>query len=185
MGKALKKLMTNAYQHLLIVKHKRRPWGGTGHRWATYAASMAIDLQDTLEQPVTVLDYGCGRGTFKPAMTKEFPHAEVFEYDPGIPEKMELPRKEFDIVVCTDVMEHVEPSYLDATIAHLGQIATHGLFFNISLRLAGSSLPDGRNTHLIVQPADWWMEQLKKHLDGWVSMVHSSVDDELTVEFRR
>lgn len=182
----MKSLMTNAYQHQLLVKHKRRPWGGTGHRWVTHVGAMALDLHEFLEQKMTILDYGCGRGTFKPAMEKEFPSADILEYDPGIPEKGTLPGKAFDIVVCTDVLEHVEPQFLEATLKKLAKLATHGLFLNISLRLAGSSLPDGRNTHLIVQPASWWLVELRKVFDdSWSMRAHESPEDELTMEFRR
>jgi hypothetical protein len=36
-----------------------------------------------------------------------------------------------------------------------------GAFFLVSTRLANQLLPDGRNAHLTVQPAEWWHDQMR------------------------
>ena len=35
--------------------------------------------------------------------------------------------------------------------------------FTVHLQPAKKTLPDGRNAHLILQPAEWWAERLGEH----------------------
>lgn len=158
-------LMTDEYLKLLQQKHADKPWGGTGHSWVQHVSAYL----DSFEGPPTILDYGCGRGTFKREMEKLEPEITVREFDPGIPEKSEFP-KPADIVVCTDVLEHAEPQFVANTIACLGQLTKRVCFMVIACELAKSLLPDGRNTHLTVQPADWWYSEVKKNFGGVFSM---------------
>jgi hypothetical protein len=93
----------------------------------------------------------------------------VFEYDPGIPGKDHLP-KPADLVVCTDVLEHIEPELLDGVLRHLYLLAGRGAYLVIATRLARELLPDGRNAHLIVQEPPWWLAKLKAQ--GWRKLRH-------------
>jgi hypothetical protein len=67
------------------------------------------------------------------------------------------------MVVCTDVLEHVEPEYLDNVLADIAGLTKQYAYFNISLMEAMKTLPDGRNAHLIVQPWQWWAEKLREY----------------------
>lgn len=102
----------------------------------------------------SVLDYGCGRGALKEALGDI-----VREYDPAVPGKDALPDRA-DLVVCTDVLEHVEPERLDAVLEHIRNLAIKAVMFVIATRPALKTLADGRNAHLIVEGADWWKEKL-------------------------
>ncbi len=42
----------------------------------------------------------------------------------------------------------------------LKRVTKRKLFFNIATRPAQKTLPDGRNAHLIVETAEWWLNQL-------------------------
>lgn len=106
----------------------------------------------------SVLDYGCGKGTFKLAL-KTICDIPVHEYDPAIKGK-DGPPEPADLVVCTDVMEHIEPDCLDAVLHHMCSLAKKAVFLQIATREATKCLPDGRNAHLIVQEARWWFDKI-------------------------
>lgn len=150
-------LLSKTYRNLLLQKHAKRPWGGTGGR---YASSVVKRLPP---RACTVLDYGCGKGHLKPALYELRKDVIVYEYDPGIPGKDQEPPR-VDVLVCTDVLEHVEYEFLPQTLRYLDTLTIDKMFLIIAVREAGSSLPDGRNTHLIIQPAEWWIAQLNEHL---------------------
>ena len=103
-----------------------------------------------------LLDYGCGHNrslmeTFKP----ERP-CKVQCYDPGVPEFSGAPEPS-EMVVCIDVMEHIEPDCLEDVLDHLEYLTEKVLYATVCTQLAVKKLPDGRNAHLIVQPYEWWL----------------------------
>jgi hypothetical protein len=106
---------------------------------------------------VTVLDYGCGRGELAKVLSPQ----RVSEYDPGIAGKDGMP-KPCDLVVCTDVLEHIEPDRLGNVLDHLTVLAGKALYLVIATRPAQAVLPDGRNAHLIVRDAAFWLDKLKE-----------------------
>ena len=105
---------------------------------------------------LSVLDYGCGKGYL--AKSLPFP---IAEYDPAIPGKDGTPLPA-DLVVCTDVLEHIEPDYLTAVLEDLRRCVRRIGFFIIHITPAVKTLPDGRNTHLIVKEPQWWRYKLEK-----------------------
>ena len=139
------------YRDVLKQRYTMPGWGASGHSHAPVVDSFAREVGAT-----SILDYGCGRGTLKKVM----PRFDVREYDPGIIGKDMLPEPA-DLVVSTDVLEHIEPELLDNVLAHLKGLARKGLFLNIATGPAREILPDGRNAHLIQQPMDWWIKRLQ------------------------
>ena len=107
----------------------------------------------------SVLDYGCGKGM----LAKSIPYP-IWEYDPAIPEKSELP-KPADLVVCTDVMEHIEVDKLHFVLEDLKRCIKQVGYFVISTRKAVKTYANGANTHSIVQGKGWWNKQLSKYFE--------------------
>ena len=70
-----------------------------------------------------------------------------------------------DLVCCIDVLEHIEPTYLDAVLEELRAITVKRGFFSVHCRPAMKFLPDGRNAHLIQQPTSWWLPRLCQHFE--------------------
>jgi hypothetical protein len=105
----------------------------------------------------SLLDYGCGKGML--GKNLDFP---IWEYDPAIPGK-ETPPRCADLVVCIDVLEHVEPECLDAVIEDLARCVKQVGYFVVSTCPAIKTLPDGRNTHLIQQDKQWWVDRLSRY----------------------
>lgn len=151
-------LASEEYRKQLQEKHATIAWGKHGH-------SHAPEVQEFIQRlgAKSVLDYGCGRATIGKALSG----VKVQEYDPGVPGKDHLP-KPADMIVCTDVLEHIEPHLLDNVLRHIYLLARRGAYFVIATRLARELLPDGRNAHLIVQPPEWWLEKLRQH--GWINI---------------
>lgn len=132
--------------------HAKGNYGISSGKWAHIIGNIA-----QREQCADILDYGCGTGQLKAALGNV-----VREYDPCIAGKDADPAPA-DMVVCTDVLEHIEPDKLDGVLAHLKSKTKKTLFFTIALRPAGKVLSDGRNAHLIVESSDWWRERLSKY----------------------
>jgi hypothetical protein len=105
----------------------------------------------------SLLDYGCGKGLL--ARSLDFP---IWEYDPAIPGKDKAPRPA-DLVVCIDVLEHIEPDYLNSVLEDIARCIKKVGFFTISTKPAVKYFPDGRNTHLIQEGKEWWVERLSKY----------------------
>ncbi len=101
-----------------------------------------------------VLDYGCGKCTLQGALG-----AEINNFDPCI-SALAKPPAPADIVACIEVLEHIEPGYLDAVLADLRRLTKRVLFVTVATVPSTKRLGDGRNAHLIVQPEEWWLARL-------------------------
>ena len=149
-------MISEAYRELNARMHREKPqYGCVGRHFAEEVAKLC-----RLNCFSSVLDYGCGKGTLKSSLPSEVADM-VREYDPAIPGKDHAPDPA-DMVVCTDVLEHVEPEYLDVTLDHLKRLARRAIFINAALGAAEKTLPDGRNAHLIVKPVEWWRERIRE-----------------------
>lgn len=156
-----KNLISPAYQAQLQDLHfSDQKWGTTGGKWLTPIVKFIHD-----QECDSVLDYGCGKGFLMEGLRRSLPVSFPIEgYDPGIDMLSALPRPA-DLVTCTDVLEHIEPEYLDGVIAHIAEVARKAAFFVISTRRAKAILPDGRNAHLIIQGREFWQERIAPHFD--------------------
>lgn len=112
-----------------------------------------------------ILDYGCGKQFLSKSMDESFPTISgltIDGYDPAIKELASDPTIA-DIVVCTDVMEHVEEECVYAVIKHLHDLCRHVAIIEVSTRPATKNLPDGRNAHICLHDTDWWLSWIKKY----------------------
>lgn len=131
-------------------------YGGKGSKWADTVAVIAGRLKAS-----SILDYGCGQGSLARTLRDKYGDIiRVDEYDPAIKGKTALPLFA-DLVVCTDVLEHIEPERLDSVLAHLRMLAKKAVFVVIATREANKTLADGRNAHLIVENDEWWTTRLE------------------------
>jgi|RhiMetStandDraft_4_1073278.scaffolds.fasta_scaffold65604_2 methyltransferase family protein len=129
--------------------HARGGYGVSGSKYVVPVMQIA-QLLNTRD----ILDYGCGQRTLEQALG--FP---IRNYDPAIP-GLDTPPEPADLVVCTDVLEHIEPDCLNDVLDDLQRLTKQAAFFVIANRAAKKILPDGRNAHLIQEDAEWWRPRL-------------------------
>lgn len=117
----------------------------------------------------TILDYGCGkalawkfwRSQEGKSLGDELGAETVTLYDPGFPPHAERPEGKYDVVFCTDVLEHVPESDVQAVLEDIFGYAEHGVFLAISISPSPGSFADGANHHATVKEPAWWQERLK------------------------
>jgi 2-polyprenyl-3-methyl-5-hydroxy-6-metoxy-1,4-benzoquinol methylase len=147
-------LISDEYRELNKELHEtNEAYGTSGHNHAEAVVGLANAMQT-----VDILDYGCGKGTLNSAIG-----IRLKEYDPAVPGKDDPPEPA-DLVVCTDVLEHIEPDCLDDVLDDIESLARRGVFLCVATREAKKVLADGRNAHLIVEGKDWWLPKL---MDRW------------------
>ena len=142
--------ITPEYVELNRKLHEAGSYGLSGQRWAPTVLNVCESVGSR-----NVLDYGCGQRTLE--KTLGFP---VSNYDPCIP-GLDGPPAPADVVVCTDVLEHIEPECLEDVLDDLRRVTRRIGFFVIANRPAKKVLPDGRNAHLIQQGLQWWLPKLQ------------------------
>jgi len=151
-------LITEDYIEINRILHDKHPtYGMSGHRWAPKIIRLISDYQCR-----SLLDYGCGKGTLKVAIEYYYPFIEIIEYDPAIYGKNSLPSPA-DIVVCTDVLEHVEPECINDVLNHIRTLTNKIIFITVATRPAKKMLSDGRNAHLIINTQEWWVNKIEKY----------------------
>jgi hypothetical protein len=172
----LEHLSSDEYRAQQEAMHMmRRGYGGKGSKWAD-AVSWLCRLFDC----GSVLDYGCGQGSLKHKLESAGARCEVREFDIGIPSKRVMPSFA-DLVVCTDVLEHIEPAYLGNTLNHICRLTRKVALLSVALDPSNKCLPvldergcavrddDGDvkcgdvNAHLIQKPSAWWEAKVDEH----------------------
>lgn len=111
----------------------------------------------------SVSDYGAGKCRLRDALSQKISKFDYYPFDPAFPE-YGAPQPA-ELVTCIDVLEHIEPDYLDTVIKELASITNAVGFISIHTGPAKKFLSDGRNAHLIQQPACWWLEKLIPSFD--------------------
>lgn len=106
----------------------------------------------------TLLDYGAGKGRLAKHIRPNHEIVMTF-YDPAVPVWSNLP-KPHQMVVCIDVLEHIEPDLLNNVLDHLAELTEKIGFFTVHTGPAIKVLSDGRNAHLIQKPPSWWLPKI-------------------------
>src|SRR3990172_3189833 len=150
-------LISHEYRDLNLRLHRENlAYGVGGKNHAETVLKLVEVLMKDCKPFPSVLDFGCG----KSYLAKNLPFP-IWEYDPAVPGKEELPRPA-DLVVCTDVLEHIEPDKLPFVLDELRRCIRMIGYFTIHTGPAQKKLADGRNTHLIQKDAAWWRKMLGK-----------------------
>ena len=113
----------------------------------------------------TILDYGSGRGDqyLPPHSLDKRWGADVTMYDPAVAGIDWLPPDQFDLVLCSDVLEHVPLQELPALFENIFSRAKHRVFLTVCCRGAKKNLPNGQNAHVTIMPMDWWEAEIRKY----------------------
>jgi hypothetical protein len=119
----------------------------------------------------TLLDYGCGKAIpYDKDRCKEVDlrhpiqklcNLKSFDlYDPAYEKYATLPNKKYDIVVCTDVLEHIAEQDIDYVLTEILSHSKKIVFLNISCQPALKHFKEGKfkgkNVHISVFDPSWW-----------------------------
>jgi len=122
----------------------------------------------------TVLDYGCGKAHFHKLLfnnpkTPGAPTVQLTPYDPAYFPFAEKPTGKFDLVLCIDVMEHVQEDQINNVLEDIFSFSDN-VFLTITCYKATQTLLNGKNAHYTVKKPEWWKEKLKPY-DGKYKVV--------------
>lgn len=146
----MSQLISSEYKELLQKLHTDK---GFGER-----SKLPSALRHLIEviQPKSILDFGCGKGKLVNTLRHDYPDIQVYGYDPGNSEfDIDITSLKVDLLISTDVLEHIEPDYIDETLSWLSTKSKF-IYHLISCAPAKRKLADGRNAHLIQQGPEWW-----------------------------
>ena len=126
-------------------------------------APLVIEVADHIGAK-SISDYGAGKCNLQKKMNElGRSNFQYYPYDPAFPEYGNP--EEADLVCCIDVLEHIEPLYLEAVLKDLERITTKIGLFTIHTGPAAKHLSDGRNAHLIQRPVSWWLPQICEYFE--------------------
>lgn len=152
------------YQEQLRKEHDGSKWGSTGGR---YSGADIVDVLHDRRYLETVLDFGAGKGTLGEYVQGNL-HREIkwHDYDPGMVDIDVMPSGQFDCVVSSDVLEHVEPERLMDTLETLASKAKKVIITDIACYPTGKVFGEGpyigQDMHLSIHEPIWWREQFDK-----------------------
>jgi 2-polyprenyl-3-methyl-5-hydroxy-6-metoxy-1,4-benzoquinol methylase len=146
--------ISDHYRNQLLKLHQAK------HSFGTKAWYKGIDTWIEKVKPASIIDYGCGKGMLLESIKTRY-QIEGIGYDPGVIEFMQTPTQPADALVCTDVLEHIEPPKIDNVLAHIDSLFTKSAWLLIDTQPAIKNLADGRNAHLILENQEWWTDKVK------------------------
>lgn len=172
----LDNLISDKYRAMLIeLRQTKKGWGGDGAKHAKEVLKLRMEWEC-----MTILDYGCGTGGLEKAVHP----IRVSGFDPGVVGKEGMP-KPCDLVVCSDVLEHVEADKLGNVLDHIYRLSGVGAYIVISTRPAIAALPNGQNAHLVIEDAAWWCQTIQRRTRFMIEKTESPDGRELRLWLKK
>jgi len=155
----MKKLISDEYRAKIESVTQKMPWGGD-----VVGSVPRIYKYASEHNCKSILDYGSGKSDFLKTMERDHPdHGfQINQYEPARPELAGDPIAS-DMVICVDVLEHIEPDKLDNVLDHIASKTNKIFYFKVCLVDSFNSFEDGTNLHLIVEPKEFWLDKLSKY----------------------
>lgn len=151
----LKVLITDEYRKLNREMHERKKgYGSNGKKLAPVVLGLIRKYKIR-----SILDYGSGKGSFKVALKPQV-DIPIYQYEPAfhIDERMPC-----DLVVCRDVLEHIEPDCIDNVLEDIRELTLRCFYASISTKPSADILADGTNAHRLQRKPEWWKEKIEGH----------------------
>ena len=143
--------------HLYEKIHKKDSrYGNTG---GSYVKNILNHVNKY--SPKSILDFGCGKGKLKTGLAKH--EVDIDEYDPAIPNKKKIPKEQYDLIITTDVLEHIYEDEIPTICKEFISLQPETMFHAICTRKAHKKLPDGTNAHKTVRDIQWWAKKLQEY----------------------
>lgn len=152
-------LISEDYKHEQELLHETGKYGTASIGYAPLVTEIINRLEVT-----HLLDYGCGSLLNLYKHIKPTRKLTYQAYDPGTVEYADEPVPA-EMVCCIDVLEHIEPEFLDSVLDDLKRLTEVVLFCTVHTGPAVKILSDGRNAHLTQEPMSWWLPKLWGRFD--------------------
>jgi len=129
----------------------------------------------------TILDYGCGKAKFHSILfnNRKVPGSpmgiNITPYDPAVTQFSNKPTGLYDLVLCIDVMEHVQEDKVDEVLKDIFSYSNK-VFLTITCYPAMQVLPNGKNAHYTIKEPDWWKEKLKPYDGNHITIFQTKPD---------
>ena len=140
--------------------HEQNSRFGTRVSSAEYIRDLSIRIDCE-----SVLDYGCGKGRLVEKLRSRGITTEG--YDPAVPPWDTPPKTAADLVICTDVLEHIPEDELPVTLTAILEVARKAVLLGIVVIQGDRLLPDGQAAHITVKPLEWWGKKIKTLTPTW------------------
>jgi len=129
----------------------------------------------------SILDYGCGKAKFHSILfnNRKLPGSpmdiNISKYDPAVAQFSKKPTGTYDLVLCIDVMEHVQEDKVEEVLKDIFSYSNK-VFLTITCYAAMQTLPNGKNAHYTIKEPDWWKEKLKLYDGNYITIFQTKVD---------
>lgn len=162
--------------------------GSQGIKHLTKHIQRVIKLK---QRAVSVLDYGCGAADHLYTKNELLNNKTTFEYyrgmlqcyylyDPCNPVYNVKPTvgSQFDITICSDVMEHVPEECVDEVLQEISSYTKPDgiVMFTISGNPGFLSFENGENLHVTQKSLNWWTEKISKNINRTILLVYKQSD---------
>lgn len=159
-------MISEKYKKMLQTIHESTPFGKRV-KFPKHLESFIDEIR-----PTSMIDFGCGKGRLIERIKETYPSITIRGYDPGNVKFSYPIENPVDLLMSTDVLEHIEPVYLDETLKFLSTKSRY-VYHQIACSPAKLVLPDGRNAHLIIENQSWWRQKFldlnyKIILEDWL-----------------
>ena len=143
--------------------HQSDPGFGINTTGLTSHLPFAIERLNTFTPISSILDYGTGKGHLVDHYRSVLPSSITVDgYDPSVDKWSKKPNHAYDIVSCIDVLEHIDIQYIDDVLRDIKALTTLFCYVTIDLQPAVKRLDDGRNAHVMLAPAEWWVTRFSQ-----------------------
>lgn len=137
---------------------------------------MGIVTRYKLQKNQKCLDLGCGRATLSNYFT-DYTGVDVSSYiieqnkktkkgifyNCSLDDISMLKNNQYEVIICSDVMEHIPENKLDGVLYSISKMSTKMFYFDISLRKSVFLDSQGNNLHLSVLSKDTWLNYFQKY----------------------
>lgn len=135
-------------------------------------------------ESVSILDWGCGTAVHwhtqcllnksKSMMNVLGEKVQCFyRYDPAYKLYSKKPSSKYDLVMCSDVLEHIPDNELESFFFEINSYVNYDgmIFYSISTTPSNNSFVDGTNMHVNLKSPSEWNEILRKYRKTKVCVV--------------
>lgn len=134
--------------------HKERHYGDTG---LNYLEDVLSFIRST--GAIQILDFGAGTGSLAEQLHHKY-NISIDQFDPCYDGKRNIPKNEYDLIITTDVLEHIYEDEIENLFEEMLSLQPKFMYHAISTRKARILLPDNSNCHKTIKSAEWWQAKI-------------------------